>query len=212
MSERNDELTVGKRVAGFLERNKLFVVIVLCAAIFLLIGFVCAGTIIAKSSVKNLTAIDTLTYELTNGSAALEEEALNAKRAETLEKLTAYTKKSGIVGVRANMLAAELSYETKDLENSVAYWEAAAKKAKNTYVAPLAYYNLGSAYEQLNKLDEAAQNYKAASEDVEFILRNHAEFSYARVLEAQVKTTEAIDAYHNLYANYPDDSWGKVAK
>ena len=64
----------------------------------------------------------------------------------------------------------------------------------------------------MNKLEDAAANYKLAADSKSFALVPHAKFSYARVIEASGNKAEAITAYTELYDAYPNDNWGKLAK
>lgn len=212
MSDIEEKKTAGTKVNGFLEKHKI-VLIVLCAGLVLfLVGYITGSIFGTKSKNKDLDAIYNISYEMTNESAALDEAALEARREKALSDLAAYTKKSGVVGVRANMLAAEITYQQKKLNEAIDYMNAAAEKGKKSYTAPLEYYNMGALYEDLNNLDSAVECYKKAAENKDFVLQSHAMFSYARVLETQGKIAEAVDAYNELVGKYPDDNWAKLAK
>ena len=123
-----------------------------------------------------------------------------------------YTKKGGVAGVRANMLAAEIEYQKKNYEAAVEYWENAAAKDVKAYTSSLALYNAGVCYEALNQLEDAEDSYKLAADDEDFLLRSHALFSYGRVLETTGKYKEAVEAYQELNSKYPDDGWANLAK
>ena len=149
---------------------------------------------------------------MTKGSEALDENELEARRAEFLEELQPYTKKLGVTGVRANIVSAELCYQKGDYSTAITYWDAAANKDKKAYSAPIANYNKGVCYEQVGDLDNAALCYKTAAEFEDFILVNHAKFSYGRVLETQGKYAEAVSVYTELNDASPDDNWAQLAK
>jgi tetratricopeptide (TPR) repeat protein len=168
--------------------------------------------VLSNAKTKNIAAIDTLSFELTDGSGSLEDSELAARRDEVLEKLIPYTKKGGVAGVRANMLAAEIEYQKKNYESAVEYWENAADKDVKAYTSSLALFNAGVCYEALNQLEDAEETYKLAADDEEFLLRSHALFSYGRVLEANGKYKEAVEAYQELNSKYPDEGWANLAK
>jgi tetratricopeptide (TPR) repeat protein len=210
--ERDEELTFSKKMNAFLEKNRKIVLGVFGALLLAIIAFVVVEVVLSTTSTKNLAAVDAISFELTDGSGSLEEAELTARRDSVLEKLVPYTKKGGVAGVRANMLAAEIEYQKKNYEEALGYWENAANKGKKAYTASLAYYNQGVCLEMLNRLDEAAEVYELASLDEEFLLRSHALFSYGRVLEATGKYAEAVKAYQELNDEYPDESWTNLAK
>ena len=211
MSEK-EEKTTSKKLDAFLEKNRKYVIACFIVIVVFLIGFLVFVVVKSSTTNKNLAAIDTVFYQMTNGSDQLEDAELEAKRAEFIEKLSPYAAKGGIVGVRANLICAELSYQKKDYENAITYWSAAETKGKKIYTAPIASYNKGVCYEQLGKLEDAELAYKAASENEEYIMKNHAKFSYGRVLETEGKYSEAAAVYTDLNDKFPDDRWAQLAK
>lgn len=203
---------VNYKVNNFLERNRKIFLVILIAIIICLLGFIITVSILSKQKEKDFSRIDEISFVLTDGSDALEEGELDVRRIDALEKLQPLTNKGGIVGARADLLCAELLYQQNDYEKALNYWNDAAKKSKKSYIAPIAYYQMGVCCEQLNNLEEAAENYRIASESKEFALVPHAKFSYARVLETLGKIDEAINVYTQLNDDYPSDDWAKLAK
>jgi len=212
MTENVEKITAGAKTANFLEKNKKGLVTVLVTVIVLLAGYIVFANVTTKGSLKNLEKVDAISYELTNGSAGLEADELNARKASALEKLAAYTSKGGVAGVRANLLCAEIAYSQEKYEDAVVYWKKAAAAGKKSYTAPLAYFNMAAAYENLNKLDDAAASYKLAADSKDFVMKTHAEYNYGRVLETQGKYAEAVAVYNALNDEMPDDTWAKLAK
>lgn len=204
--------TAGAKTANFLEKNKKGLVAILVCAVVILACYAITVSVKSGSNAKNLQKIDEISYALTNGSAALSDDELAVRCTKALEDLAAFTKKGGISGVRANLLAAEVSYQAGNKEDAIAYWKAAANAGKKYYTAPIAYFNLASAYEDLNNFEEAAVNYKLAADNKDFVMRAHALFNYARVLEGLGKTSEAVEAYTKLNDELPDDAFAKLAK
>ena len=212
IAEKDENVTVSSKLNAFMEKNRkliigLFIVVVVAIAAFIVVEIV-----LSNAKTKNIAAVDALSFELTDGSGALEDAELAARRDEVLEKLIPYTKKGGVAGVRANMLAAEIEYQKKNYETALEYWENAADKDVKAYTASLALYNAGVCYEALNQLEDAAESYELAAADEDFLLRSHALFSYGRVLEASGKYKEAVEAYQELNAKYPDEDWSNLAK
>ncbi len=212
MSENTEKNTASTKLNSFIESRKK---VLICGLVVLLCCIVCVivcSVVVNKAKVTGLTTLDDISYTLTEGSATLEESELTARRIDALEKLTSLQSKGGIVGARANMLAAEILYQQNKYAEAVDAWKATAAKSSKSYIAPIAYYNLGVCYEELGQNDAAAESYKKAADNKDFILNTHAAFSYGRVLETSEKYTEAYAAYSALYDKDPDDSWAKLAK
>lgn len=214
MAEKNEKevKTASSKLNSVLEKNRKVVISCFSAVIAIIAVFIIVEIAVSKSTEKNLAAVEALTYELVNESSSLEEAELTARRDSILEKIEGYTKKGGVAGVRANMLAAELAYQKEDYEASAAYWDAVATKGKKAYTAPLANYNKAVCYEQLGKLDDALAAYKAAVDVEDFVLRTHAMFSYGRLLETKGQYAEAVKVYQELNDKNPNDSWANLAK
>ncbi len=207
-----EEQTASSKLSDFIGRNKKCLITILAVLVCLLIGFVIAVSVNNSNKVKGLQALDEITYEMTQKSSDIEEGEVATRLSTAFEKAEPYTKKGGIVGARANMLCADITYLQNKYEDSANYWKAAADKAKKTYIAPLSYFNAAACYEELGNLAEAEANYKIALDNKDFVMRSHAMFSYGRVLEAQSKYADALAAYKDLNSNFPDDSWANLAK
>lgn len=213
MVQKNvEKKSLSENLGDFILRN-LRVIFVFCGV--LLLGAVCAVVVISvneKTIEKGLGKIDLISYELTNKSYDLSETEIAARQDKAVSSLSELVGKSGIVGVRANMLSAEIYYQKKDFENARSAWLAAAQKGKNTYIAPIALFNAASCSEELGNLDDAAAGYKSASEVKDFYEAAHALFSLGRVQEAKEDFVAAAASYQALVDKSPEDSWAKLAK
>lgn len=207
-----DKESSSEKLNGFLEKNKVWLFSVVGAIVIAVVVFVLVVVCSGKSSEKVLSAVDEITFELTKESSDLSESELSKRREAAMESLKPYLSKSGVGGVRANMLAAELSFQIKDYDSALSYWGDAAKKGIKSYTAPLCFYNMGVCAEEDGNLDVAAENYAKASEYKDFIMKSHAMFSLGRVYEAQKENEKAIEVYTNLVNEKPEDSWAKIAK
>lgn len=208
----NEKQTSSSKLSKFIEKNRKGLFIILICIVCFLIGYVTTSEVLKSSKNKILAQIDDISFELTDGGMSLEESEIKTRGEAALEKLAAFTGKGGVAGARANMLAADISYDLEKYEDSAAYWKAAAQKSKNTYLEPIALFNLGISNEELNKLDDAAESYKKAAECKGFVMAPHAKYSYGRVLETQGKYTEAAAVYKELNDNFDGDAWANLAK
>ena len=211
MAER-EELATSQKIGNLIEKNKVKFIVCLIVVACALAGYITTYAIYNSLKNKNLSRIDEITFTLTDKSGSLEESELEARSNTAIEQLAPFTKKSGIAGARANMICAEIAFQQKKYQESADFWKAAAKKAKKSYIAPIAYFSIGVCYEQLNNIDAAAENYKIAADNKSFVIKNHAKFSYGRVLEAQGKYAEAVSVFTEINDSNPDDSWAKLAK
>lgn len=207
-----EEMTASKKLAGFIEKNKKAFIAILIVLVCCLIGYIIFASVAKSNKSKNLQALDEISYELTSKSSDLEDAEIEARIATALEKAAPLTKKGGVVGARANMFCAELAFKQEKYEDAANYWKDAAAKAKKSYLAPIAYFNLATCYENLGNVDAAMENYKLAADNNDFVMRTHAMFSYGRILEAKADYVNAAAAYTELNDNFPSDSWAKLAK
>lgn len=207
-----EEMTASKKLAGFIEKNKKAFIAILIVLVCCLIGYIIFASVAKSNKSKNLQALDEISYELTSKSSDLEDAEIEARIATALEKAAPLTKKGGVVGARANMFCAELSFKQEKYEDAANYWKDAAAKAKKSYLAPISYFNLATCYENLGNVDAAMENYKLAADNNDFVMRTHAMFSYGRILEAKADYAKAAAAYTELNDNFPSDSWAKLAK
>ena len=212
MKENTEKKTTSAKLNAFLEKNRKGLLVVFIILIVGLAGFIAYEVFYSSVTKKALTAIDTISYELTNKAVGLEDAELNARKNSAMEKLNPYLTKGGIIGVRANLLAAEIAFNSKNYDDAVKYYNEVVSKGKKSYTAPVAFYNMGTCYEQKNDLNQAAENYKSAVEFKDFVLRTHAQFSYGRVLYTLGNYDEANKVLQELVDEQPDDSWAELAK
>ena len=211
MAEKTENKTASAKLGGFLEKNRKPVLITFIVVLVLVIGFIAIEIVKSATAKKDLAAVEDYYYKLLDSSTDLEDSEVNKRATECIENLASYSKKGGIVGVRANMLSAELAYILADYEDAVSYYDAAIAKGKKSYTAPICYYNKASCYEELGKNAEAAEAYRAAAEFPEFAMVSHAYFSLGRVLEAQGDYAGAAEAYKTIKDKFSDDDWANLA-
>ena len=168
MSEKNEKSTASEKLNGFLEKNRKPVLITFIVGLVLVVGFIVCAIAVSSTSKKDLAAVEAYYYSLIDSSTDLEDSEITKRATECIENLASYTKKGGIAGVRANMLSAELAYILADYEGAISYYDAAIAKGKKSYTAPICMYNKASCYEEIGKLAEAAESYKAAAEFTDF--------------------------------------------
>lgn len=195
-----------------LEKSKGIVLAVGVVVAVLIVVVAVFATVRSKSISKGIEQIDSISYVLTNDSAELSDSDITARQNKALEELASLSEKGSIVGIRANMLVAEVAFAQKKYEDARSAWLKAANADKKSYTASLCFYNAAVCSENLNDSEGAISYYKIASDDEDFLLRDHALFSLGRVNESNQKYEEAKTAYEKLDALHPSSNWGKLAK
>lgn len=212
MKAQFEKATAGEKLSGFfVAYRKILLVILVVLAVFVL-GYGITYSVVSNVNKKGLEDIDSIAYNLTKDSAGLSDEALETRREKALSDLADYNKKGGVVGVRANMLSAEVKYSQKNYAEAAGLWTTAAEKGKKSYTAPLCYFNAGSAFEDASNLDDAEKSYAKVVSYKDFDQITHAKFSLGRVKEAKGDKTGAVEVYSELFGSSPSDSWAKLAE
>lgn len=201
-----------KKIEGFVSNNRKILLIILCAILVIAVA-VCVFIGVKDSlTKKSLSAIDSIEYNYTKNSSELSAEEIESRQATVLESLKPYISKFGIVGVRANLLAADVYFSQKDYQNAFDAYKTAGSLSKKSYTSPIANYNAGVCSEELGNLEEAYSFYDKAVSAQDFYLVSHALFSQGRVAESLEKYDDAKKAYNKLVDSYPDDEWTKPAQ
>ncbi len=212
ISLKKEESNPQSKIENFMTRNRVLIITLGCALIVAAVAVCAVVGIIDAQDKKGIAAVDSIEYEYTRDFSKLSEEEIVARQNSALEALKPLLAKKNIVGVRANMLAADIAYAKKDFTNSLDYNLAAARLGKKAYTVPVSYFNAASCCEELGNNADAALYYELASESKDFALKSHAEFGLARVKEALGDLDAAADAYQKLVDDFPGDEWASLAQ
>ena len=215
MTDKNEKETLATSLNSALEKSKGLVFAVAAVVVLVIVAVALIATVKSKATANGIEQLDTISYNLTNVSsddAELSAEDITARQNKALEELAPLTVKGGIIGLRANMLAAEIKFAQKNYEEARAAWLKAAEVKKNAYTAPLCYYNAAVCSENLGDTDNAILYYKSASDNKDFLLVDHALFSLGRVNESVQKYEDAKAAYEKLSELHATSSWAQMAQ
>ena len=206
MAEKKfEKATAGERLSQFMLKYRMQIIILTAAVVTGIVVYGISAAVVSSLTVKGISFVDTVEYDFIKGSDSLSEAEIETRRSDAMTK-------GGIVGVRANMLAADIAYARKDYAAAKSYWTAVAAKGAKSYTAPLAYYNMAVCDENTGNLAEAAANYGKASDVKDFPLASHARFSEARTYEALGDYKKASEAYTKLTAAARADAWTNLAE
>ena len=218
MADKNENETLASTLSMRLEKSKGVVFAVCGVVVAVIVIAAVFAAVTSKSVAAGIERIDSISHALTKDADKLPED--DAERAaeiavrqnKALEALSPLAEKSGVVGLRANMLVAEIKFAQKNYEDAKSAWlKAVAAKNKN-YTTPLCYYNAAVASEELGDNEGALSCYKSACEDEDFLLIDHALFSLGRVSESARNYEDAKSAYEKLVDLHSTSSWGQLAK
>ena len=212
MTDKTEKLTIADSLNKTLEKSKGFVFAVAAIIVVLIVAVAVFATVKSKTTEKGIEQLDLISYTLTNEASGLSAEDITARQNKALEDLASLTSKSGVIGLRANMLVAEIKFAQKNYEEARSAWLKAVEAKSKAYTASLCYYNAAVCSEELNDSDNAIAYYKAASEDGDFLLVDHALFSLGRVNESAKKYDDAKAAYEKLVELHSSTSWAELAK
>lgn len=212
MAEKKfEKATAGERLSHFMLKYRMQIIILTAAIVTGIVVYGISAAVVSSLTAKGISFVDSVEYDFTKNSDGLSEAEIETRRGDAMTKLT-YLSKGGIVGVRSNMLAADIAFARKDYAAAKSYWSAAASKGAKSYTAPLAYYNMAVCDENTGNLAEAVANYGKASDVKDFPLASHARFSEARTYEALGDYKKASEAYTKLTAAARADAWTNLAE
>lgn len=227
MAEKIQKESFADKLNASLAKSSKAILSAAVAVIVVLLAVIVVSNVNVSATKNGIEQIESITYALTknsddsssSGDSELSEDEQKAKKEEeklarqttALEQLSSLSSKSGIVGVRANMLVADIKFDQKKYDEARdAYVKAA--EGKKAYTRALNYFNAAVCSEELGDDDSAEKYYKAASDDSDFVLIDHALFSLGRVYEAKSDFENAKSAYEKLNDLHPATSWGQLAK
>lgn len=209
MSNEEEKTSV---LGKFLEKNIKVIGGLIAVLIVFVIVAVVGSSIKTKATEKGLSQVDAIEYTFKKDADDISAEDFKAKQDAALSELEALASKGGIVGVRANMLKAEILFEQKNYDASRSAWLKAADAKKSAYAAPLCYYNAAICSENLNDLEGAVSGYEKAISSKDFYLIDHAYFSLGRVNETKGDLEKAVAAYEKIEAIHSGSRWANLAK
>ncbi|WP_296329617.1 tetratricopeptide repeat protein [uncultured Treponema sp.] len=212
MTDKTEKETLADSLNKTLEKSKGIVFTVAAIIVVAIVAVAVFATLKSKATEKGIEQFDLIAYNLTNEAKDLSADDIAARQTKALEDLTPLTEKKGIVGVRANMLFAEIKFSQKKYDEARSAWLKAVSGDDKIYTAPLCYYNAAVCSEELGDTDSAISCYKSASEADEFVLVDHALFSLGRVNEGAAKYADAKAAYDKLISLHPSSNWAELSK
>ncbi|MBR5096193.1 MAG: hypothetical protein IK094_03700, partial [Treponema sp.] len=122
-----------QKLGEFLSKNLKVLVGVLCAVVAVIVAYVIFFYVSTSLVRKGLDKVEVIEYSFTKDASSIDDSELASRQETALKNLTPYLNKGGIVGARANMLAADIYGQKKDWQASKDAWLKAASKRKGPY-------------------------------------------------------------------------------
>ncbi|MBQ4331318.1 MAG: tetratricopeptide repeat protein [Spirochaetaceae bacterium] len=217
MAEKNTEekKSFADNVGGFLTKYRVLFIGVIIALFVVAIVWGIFSMMSTSSHEKGLNQLDSIVYTMTKAaSTASDDASIDAAREVALPQLLdlAGKNKGNIVGLRANMAAAEVYFSQGKWSEARDCWLESAATKDAGYTAPICYYNAAVCSEELADVDAAIRYYEKALSSGECEFEPHILFSLGRLHEGKGDFVAASDNYLSLKDKYPSDSWTSLAE
>jgi tetratricopeptide (TPR) repeat protein len=205
-------VTVSEGINEFVQKHRKPIFVVAGLMVLSVLGFIAVLSITDLVRGKAISAVEALADRYVTLSPSITEDYSAVDVEELLADLESFAKKnSGYAGGRAWTIIASIHGEKGEWAAAETAWASAAKKAKGTYLVPLAYFNAGAAAEEQGKTETAIEYY-TLSLATDFPGAARAQFAIGRLQEALNDTTAAIDAYRAVISGWPHEGvWISLA-
>jgi tetratricopeptide (TPR) repeat protein len=213
--EKKEKRSFSDSLADFIQNNRRELLVAMVAILTVVIGFVAGYAIQSSLREKAVGAVEdfaqryeTLVIDINEPEKAEDTQAL-------LDELNVFAKKkSGYAGARAWSLAASIYAEQKNWALAESAWRNSAKKAGNSYLAPVSLFNAAVAAEEQGNLDQAIELYaESAAHVADFPAAARAQFAIGRLRESQGDAQAALEAYKLIPEKWSNESaWINLAQ
>jgi tetratricopeptide (TPR) repeat protein len=180
-----------------------------------LIAFIVVLSVMDIMNVKAISEVEDLQNRYETLLPSVTEEYSAVDVAELLSDLETFGRRhSGYAAGKAWSLAADIHGQKKDWPAAEEAWASAAKAAKKTYLASIAFFNAGAAAEEYGKIGEAIEYYTSSlTASSDFSGAPRAQFAIGRLQESLGNKAAAIEAYHAVISGWSyDQIWSSLAR
>ena len=211
------EKPVAKRRAdqtleAFLFKNRK-PILAICLCCLLIAVLVCVFVVMrdAKTN-KALAAIDTLEFTLVSSSDGIDEEEAASRYQAATQALERYLSMKGVAGARANMLAADIAFQTEDFQSALSFYQAAADCSRKTYLYAENVYNTAVCFQQLGQTSEALKLFLLSADQPDFYLASRALFNAGRICEGAGDFALAAEYYQKAVDFHSGEEWASLCQ
>ncbi|MDR3191815.1 MAG: tetratricopeptide repeat protein [Treponema sp.] len=213
--EKNEKRGLSEALADFIQNKRRELLIAMAAILVVTAGFIVGYAVRSWLREKATGAVEefarryeVLVIDINEPEKAGDVQAL-------LDELDGFANKnSGYAGARASSLAASIYAEQKNWPLAESAWRNSAKKAKNSYLAPVSLFNAAVAAEEQGNLEAAIELYAESAAHVSgFPAAARAQFAIGRLRESQGDAQAALEAYQLIPEKWSNESaWINLAQ
>jgi predicted negative regulator of RcsB-dependent stress response len=212
---KKEKRSFGDVLADFIQRNRRGLLISMIALVVIVIGFIAGNALRSSLQEKANSAVEDFTQRYEVLVIDINEPEKAEEVAALLDELAVFAgKTSGYAGARAYSLAASVYAEQKNWAQAESAWRSSAKKAGNSYLAPVSLFNAAVAAEEQGTLDQAVELYAESAAHVSgFPAAARAQFEIGRLRESQGDSQAALEAYRMIPEKWANEStWINLAQ
>jgi tetratricopeptide (TPR) repeat protein len=204
VEEKITEQNAGLAVAGFIQKNRKFLIIGMVSILVLAAAFIAGISIRDAMISRAVAAVD----DLYDRFEALRIDINNSERAGEvdglMEELKALAEKnSGYAGARAYVIIANIYADKKDWAAAEKAWTQAAETAPKIYLAPVSLYNAATAAEEQGNIEGAIGLYRESVSYGDFPAAPRAQLNIGRLEEERRNKEAALEAYRIVIEKWP---------
>ena len=206
---------LGDGINEFIQKHRT-PIFVLAGFIFLsLIAFIVVLSVMDVVRGRAINAVEEFSSRYEDLLPSITEEYSAVDTDQLLADIEAFTRRnSGYAAGKAWSLIANIHGQRKNWQAAETAWASAAKAAKKTYLAPLAFFNAAAAAEEQGKTNEAIEYYASSlASTADFSGAPRAQFAIGRLLESLGDNAAAIEAYRAVITGWSyDQIWPNLAR
>jgi tetratricopeptide (TPR) repeat protein len=205
----------GGGVNEFIQKHRTPIFASAGAILLFLIAFIVVLSVMDIVRARAVSAVEEFNSRYETLLPSVTEVYSEVDVTELLGELEAFARKnSGYAGGKAWSMAAAIHGQKKDWPAAETAWAAAAKAARTTYLAPLAFFNAGAAAEEQGKTEAAIEYYSLSlASAADFSSAPRAQFAIGRLRESLGDAEAAIEAYRAVISRWSyDQVWPSLAR
>jgi tetratricopeptide (TPR) repeat protein len=213
-SEKKVTVDINEVIVDFFQKHRKKIIIFFAAAAAALAALTAVTGIGSFTRKRALSTLQALEEKYEGLRIDLNDPAKDGEIRSLLDELNAFGEKNAaFAGGRACHIAAQIHADRKNWEEAEKAWIAAARKAKNTYLAPVALFNAAVAAEEQDHIDGAIALYtECLAYGERFPAAPRAQFAVGRLREEQQDREAALAAYRTLIDTWPAETvWINLA-
>jgi tetratricopeptide (TPR) repeat protein len=213
-NEKKAAIDINEAIADFFRKHRKKIIVFFAAAAAALVAIIAVTGIGAFTQKRALSALQVLEEKYEGLRIDLNDPAKDGEVRALLDELNAFAgKNAAFAGGRAYHIAAQIHADRKNWEEAEKAWTAAARKAKDTYLAPVSLFNAAVAAEERDNIEAAIALYtESLAYGEQFPAAPRAQFAIGRLREEQHNREAALEAYRALIDKWPAETvWINLA-